>query len=99
MPFYDSVEINVIFDCEEDADEVMAVYQTHPHVQKYDLAKEWKKTVLDEGTTILSYRGDDVKWYDEYEDVKAFLYMKELIVKFMSERNFNCSWILSLTNE
>jgi hypothetical protein len=28
MPFYDNVEINVIFKCEEDADEVMAVYQT-----------------------------------------------------------------------
>jgi hypothetical protein len=43
MPFYDNVEINVIFKCEEDADEVMAVYQTVTMRDEEQCHEEGKK--------------------------------------------------------
>jgi hypothetical protein len=99
MIYNKNVEITVIFKCEEDADEVMAVYQTHPYVQKYDLAKEWKKTVLSNGNTSLNYSKNNMVWSDHYDDVKALLYMKELIEEFTLERNFVCSCIFLISSE
>jgi hypothetical protein len=99
MGYYSDVGIVVVFECEEHADEVMDVYQTHPDVQKYDLAKEWRKAVLDDGTTVFYYSGYEVKWYHENEDVRAFLYMKQLIKNFGVERDFPWAWGLMRIGE
>lgn len=82
MGYHSEVDIAVSFDNAETLREVMAAYAMHPKVQEFDLAKDW--TVRHD--TILHLKLDGIKWYEGYEDVKAYQYMEVLLNIFHKKR-------------
>ena len=86
MGYISDVVLAYVFKHKEQIDEVMAIYQMHPLVQKYDLAKEWE--VHDwNGRWGLTYCATATKWYDNYEDVQGFEHMFDVVQKFVEERD------------
>ena len=88
MGYRSDVLLAVAFSNKEHRDEVWAVYCLDPRVQKHNLAEVWRKHD-DEKFPILFYRGTDVKWYDDYEDVQGVEYMTELVRSFAKERGLH----------
>tara|TARA_R110000764_G_scaffold212873_1_gene299234 strand:+ start:63 stop:461 length:399 start_codon:yes stop_codon:yes gene_type:complete len=82
MGYRSDVHIAVAFTCEEDLKEVLAVYAIDPLVQQHDLLKEWEQRE----DNILYFHGDNVKWYDSYEDVQGILHMLSLVDTFYEKR-------------
>jgi len=83
MGYRSDVYIAVAFANADDLKEVVAVYTIDPRVQKHNLLQEWD--VREDN--ILYYHGDDVKWYDDYEDVQGVEHMLHLADKFHEERD------------
>ena len=85
MGYRSDIVIAFAFEKKAQIDEVLAVYQMHPTVQKYDLVKEW--TVRDwDGVWGLTYSAENVKWYEGYVDVVAFEHMLVVVEAFAEER-------------
>ena len=74
------------------ADEVLAVYALDENVQQHDLLKDWR--IYDQfhisgiRTCVMTYTGEYVKWYDDFEDVQGLLRMETLANQFYHERGF-----------
>ena len=73
--------------------EVLAVYKMHPNVQKEDVFEHW--TIYERefdpddnsgGYCLMEYKINDVKWYDEYDDVQAFRQLFTIVEQFGKER-------------
>jgi hypothetical protein len=81
-----------VFANAEQHDEVMAVYRMDANVQKYDLEKAWRRVDLKDGEVVRIYEGNDVKWYESYEDVQGLEYLSALLDTFYEERQFDYAW-------
>lgn len=86
MGYRSDVAIAYVFQHKEQVDEVLAIYQMHPFVQKHDLAKEWQVHEWG-GRWGLTYTASYVKWYDSYEDVQGFEHMFDVVQQFVEERD------------
>ena len=87
MGYTSDVVIAVAFQNKEQRDEVWAVYCMDPMVQKHKLSSQWKN-FDDDGTCILWYHEECVKWYDNYEGVKGIEKLTTLAETFGEEREF-----------
>lgn len=87
MGYTSDVVIAVAFADKSQRDEVWSVYCMDPMVQKHKLSSQWKN-LDDDGTCILWYHEEHVKWYDSYEDVQGVEHMLHLADKFHEEREF-----------
>lgn len=85
MGYRSDVVFAFAFDTKEQVDEVLAIYQMHHCVQKYDLAKEWQVHKWD-NCWGLTYTAFGVKWYPSYEDVQGFEHMLSVVETFANER-------------
>ena len=83
MGYRSDVYIAVAFASKSDMEEVLAVYTLDPRVQKMGLVKDWEV----KEDNILLYSAEDVKWYDNYEDVQGIEYMLTLADQFREERD------------
>ena len=83
MGYRSDVYIAVAFASKSDMEEVLAVYTLDPRVQKADLVKDWEV----KEDNILLYSAEEVKWYDNYEDVQGIEYMLTLADQFHEERD------------
>lgn len=92
MGYRSDVVLMAVFANAAQHDEVMAVYAMHEFVQKHDLTKAWRRVDLDNGEVVLVYQGNDVKWYESYEDVQGLEYMSSLLADFHEERKFDYAW-------
>ena len=92
MGYRSDVVLMAVFANAEQHDEVMAVYRMHPNVQKLDLEKAWRRVDLNDGEVVRIYEGNDVKWYESYEDVQGLEYLSSLLADFHEERQFNYAW-------
>ena len=92
MDYRSNVVLMAVFANAEQHDEVMAVYRMDPNVQQYDLEKAWRRVDLDRGEVVRIYEGNDVKWYESYEDVQGLEYLSSLLADFHEERQFNYAW-------
>lgn len=85
MGYYSDVCLAFVVETKEIRDEIMAVYAMHPDVQKYNCLDHWNKfSGNDYAGAYISMCG--VKWYDAYEDVKAFHHMETVVEMFDEER-------------
>lgn len=86
MGYRSDVVLAYVFKHKEQIDEVLAIYQMHEFVQKYDLAKEWQ--VHDwNGMWGLTCQVEGIKRYDTYEDVQGYEHMFDVVQKFVEERD------------
>jgi hypothetical protein len=85
MGYHSDIAIAFAFKTREQIDEVLAVYQMHPLVQKHDLTKCWKVHDWD-GMWGLTHQQDSVEWYDSYEDVQGLEHMQDVVATFADER-------------
>jgi predicted DNA-binding antitoxin AbrB/MazE fold protein len=92
MGYRSDVALMAVFSSEEHFEEVMAVYRMDANVQTYDLEKAWRKVVLRDGEIVLIYQGNDVKWYESYEDVQGFEHMATLLEEFWEQRQYSYAW-------
>ena len=95
MGYRSDVVLMAVFANAEEHDEVMAVYRMDARVQKEDLEKSWRRVNLEGGEVgevVLIYEGNDVKWYESYEDVQGLEYMSALLDTFHDERGFDYAW-------
>jgi hypothetical protein len=92
MGYRSDVVLMAVFANAEEHDEVMAVYRMDARVQKEDLEKSWRRVNLEGGEVVLIYEGNDVKWYESYEDVQGLEYMSSLLADFHEERQFDYAW-------
>ena len=65
----------------------------HPNVQKEDVFDHW--TIYERefdpdgnsgGYCLMEYKINNVKWYDEYDDVQAFRQLFTIVEQFGKER-------------
>ena len=85
MGYRSDVVLAVALNDRAQLDEVLAIYQMHPSVQKHDLVKEW--AVRDWGGVWgMTYTAEYVKWYEDYEYVKGLEHMLEVVQTFGVER-------------
>jgi hypothetical protein len=92
MGYRSDVVLMAVFANAEQHDEVMAVYRMDANVQGHDLEKAWRRVDLKDGEVVRIYEGNDVKWYESYEDVQGLEYLAELLATFHEERNFSYAW-------
>ena len=92
MGYRSDVVLMAVFANAEQHDEVMAVYRMDANVQKYDLEKAWRRVDLKDGEVVRIYEGNDVKWYESYEDVQGLEYLSALLDTFYEERQFDYAW-------
>jgi hypothetical protein len=92
MGYRSDVVLMAVFANAEQHDEVMAVYRMDANVQKHDLEKAWRRVDLNDGEVVRIYEGNDVKWYESYEDVQGLEYLSSLLADFHEERQFNYAW-------
>jgi hypothetical protein len=92
MGYRSDVVLMAVFANAEQHDEVMAVYRMDPNVQKHDLEKAWRRVDLNDGEVVRIYEGNDVKWYESYEDVQGLEYLSSLLADFHDERQFDYAW-------
>ena len=88
MGYRSDVVLAVALNDKVQLDEVLAIYQMHEFVQKHDLAIAWEIRDWD-GVWGMTYTAEDVKWYEDYEDVKGLEHMLELVQTFGVERGEN----------
>lgn len=87
MGYRSDVAIAVAFNTREQMEEVLAVYRIDPRVQKHNVMKEWK-LCPDHEPPYMVYAQNAVKWYDSYEDVKAFEHIINVCESFAAVRGF-----------
>lgn len=96
MGYRSDVVLMAVFANAEQHDEVMSVYRMDPRVQKHNLEEAWRRvdTDSDEAVRIVVriYKGDNVKWYESYEDVMALHELEDLMRTFHDEREFTYAW-------
>jgi hypothetical protein len=92
MGYRSDVVLMAVFANAEQHDEVMAVYRMDANVQKHDLEKAWRRVDLNDGEVVRIYEGNDVKWYESYEDVQGLEYLSSLLADFHEERQFDYAW-------
>ena len=104
MGYRSDVGIIVAFETREDMEKVIATYKMNPDVQRLDLFAEWsiyhreKSPPQDWGKNelcevfFLQYKNTDIKWYDDYDDVKAIRYLMELVESFGEEQDMTYAW-------
>lgn len=90
MGYRSDVYIAVAFDSKKNMDEVIAVYALNTNVEKHDLVNDW--VIKDDN--ILYFHAENVKWYDNYEDVQGYEHMFELVEKFYEARGFSSAYRL-----
>ena len=86
MGYYSDVGIVVAFNKRDDMEKVLSVYKMNPDVQRLDTFAEWTIYESDD-VHFLEYKNNYVKWYDDYDDVKAIRYLTELIETFSEEQD------------
>ena len=85
MGYYSDVCLAFVVETKELRDEIMAVYAMDPRVQKYDCLNHWNKfSGKDYAGAYISMTR--VKWYDAYDDVKAFHHMEAVVEMFDEQR-------------
>ena len=92
MGYRSDVVLMAVFANAEQHDEAMAVYRMDANVQKHDLEKAWRRVDLRDGEVVRIYEGNNVKWYESYEDVQGLEYLSSLLADFHEERQFNYAW-------
>lgn len=91
MGYYSDVGIVVAFNKRDDMEKVLSVYKMHPDVQRLDTFAEWTIYESDD-VHFLEYKNTYIKWYDDYDDVKAIRYLTELIETFSEEQDMPYAW-------
>ena len=91
MGYRSDVGIVVAFKTREDMEKVIATYKMNPDVQRLDLFAEWSIYESKE-VCFLQYKNSYVKWYDEYDDVKAIRYLTKLVESFGGEQDMTYAW-------
>ena len=86
MGYRSDVVLAVAFETPEQMEEVLAVYAMDPLVQKFNIMQEWR---MDEDHPRMVYFAESVKWYSEFEDVKAVSRIDQVAGQFASKRGFN----------
>jgi hypothetical protein len=81
-----------VFKTVEQHDEVMAVYRMDSRVQENKCEQDWRRVDMDDGVVVRIYQGDDVKWYDSYEDVQGLQHLSAVLDQFAEERGFDYAW-------
>ena len=89
MGYRSDVVLMAVFANAEQHDEAMAVYRMDANVQKHDLEKAWRRVDLRDGEVVRIYEGNNVKWYESYEDVQGLEYLSSLLADFHEERQFD----------
>ena len=93
MGYRSDVGLVVVLKDWDDLQEVLAVYKMHPNVQKEGVLDHW--TIYERefdpdgnsgGYCLMEYKINDVKWYDEYDDVQAFRQLFTIVEQFGKER-------------
>lgn len=74
--------------------EIFAAYSILPLVQKHNLAAEWNFDRTHEDVTIAWFKSDDIKWYDNYDEVKGIKQLREVADNFQTERGFEWAYKL-----
>ena len=92
MGYRSDVVLMAMFGSEEHFEEVMSVYRMNQNVQKHDLGKAWRKVTLRDGEIVLIYEGENVKWYESYEDVQGLEHMVSLLSDFWDNRKYSYAW-------
>lgn len=85
MGYRSDVVYAFAFKTREQIEEVLAIYQMHPMVQKHRLAEVWQIHEWD-ACWGLTYHAESVKWYDGYEDVIGINHMKNVVDDFVEQR-------------
>jgi hypothetical protein len=93
MGYRSEILIAVAFKTKTQRDEIWAVYCIDPLVQKHNLAEQWRHTDNDEFTPITYYYGEDVKWYETYDDVKGIEWLLTLVEEFYQSRKLPYAYI------
>lgn len=75
-----------VLESEAHADEVMAAYSMDMLVQHHNCAKDWRRKTLPDGKALIYYHGENVKWYESYEDVQAMEHMLTVLQQFCENR-------------
>ncbi len=91
MGYRSNVTLVAAFKNKEQRDEVLAVYAMHPYVQKCNIMEDWTGTEAN-GHPVLYFEAGDSKWYDDYDDVKGFEALGDLMQVFNEERQFPYLW-------
>jgi len=91
MGYYSDVGIVVAFNKRDDMEKVLSVYKMHPDVQRLDTFAEWTIYESDD-VHFLEYKNTYVKWYDDYDDVKAIRYLTKLVESFGEEQDMTYAW-------
>ena len=86
MGYRSDVVLAVAFETPEQMQEVLAAYAMDPLVQKHNIMQEWR---MDEHHPRMAYFAENVKWYSEFEDVKAVSCIDQVAGQFASKRGFN----------
>jgi len=86
MGYRSDVLIAVAFKNKAQRDEVLAVYVMDQRVTDNNLAPaRWKN--YDEGEyPVLYFEAEDVKWYDNYDDVQGIEHLIDVASNFAQER-------------
>lgn len=92
MGYTSDVVLMAVFANAEQHDEVMSVYRMNPEVQKHKLEEGWRRVDMDGGEVVRIYEGDNVKWYESYEDVIALKELENVMCTFHDERKFTYAW-------
>ena len=85
MGYRSDVAIAVAMGSKKDMDELMAVYALNMYVQKHGLLSSWEIGEYDDAWVAM-YVAEEVKWYEDYEDVKGFSALPKLAETFWEER-------------
>jgi hypothetical protein len=92
MGYRSDVVLMAVFANAEQHDEVMSVYRMNPKVQEHKLEEAWRRVDMDSGEVVRIYEGENVKWYESYEDVIALNELSALMDTFHEEREFGYAW-------
>ena len=92
MGYRSDVVLVAVFANAEQHDEVMAVYRMDPNVQKHGLEAAWRRVDFNNGEVARIYEGNNVKWYESYEDVQALCRLASLLADFHEHRKFDYAW-------
>lgn len=91
MGYRSQVTLVAAFKNKKQMDEVLAVYVMNENVQKHSLMEDWQVTEA-RGHPVLYYETDYTKWYEDYEDVRGYEAMGELMTEFFEQREFPYLW-------
>ena len=99
MGYRSDVGLVVVLKDWDDLQEVLAVYKMHPNVQKergcLTIGQSTNVSLTQMvivvaivlwSTSVVVVKINDVKWYDEYDDVQAFRQLFTIVEQFGKER-------------